>query len=89
MTKCRYIKCPIIHQFLGSGGHVTRLATVGMLPVTSERLPDNRVVGLLEALGLLVEAGQVPLDHLPHPHQGGVLLHSSEINYHKLRGIHI
>ena len=51
-----------------------------MLPVTPERLAQDRVVGLLEALGLLVEAGQVPLDNLLHPHQRRVLLHSSEIN---------
>ena len=58
----------------------TRLAAARMLPVTPERLAQDRVVGLLEALGLLVEAGQVPLDNLLHPHQRRVLLHSSEMN---------
>ena len=54
-----------------------------MLPVAAERLPQYRVVGLLEALGLLVEAGQVPLDHLLHPHQWRVLLHSSEMSFNR------
>ena len=59
---------------------VERLAAVWMLPVTAERLPQNRIVRLLEALGLLVEARQVPLHHLLHPQQGGVLLHGSEMD---------
>ena len=59
---------------------ITRLAAVGMLPVTAERLPKYRVVGFLESLGLLVEAREVPLDHLLHPHEGRVFLHSSEMN---------
>ena len=58
----------------------TRLAAARMLPITPERLSQDRVVGLLEALGLLVEAGPVPLDNLLHPHQRRVLLHSSEMN---------
>ena len=60
----------------------TCLAATRMLPITPERLAQDRVVGLLEALGLLVEAGQVPLDNLLHPHQRRILLHSSEMNHY-------
>lgn len=44
-------------------GNVEGRRAVGMLPAAPEHLAQNRIVRLLEALWLLVETGQVPLDH--------------------------
>ena len=46
------------------------LAAVFMIPVTSKCFPNDWIIRLFETLGLLVEAGQVPLDHGLHPHVG-------------------
>ena len=45
-------------------------AAIFMIPVTSKCFPNDWIVRLFETLGLLVEAGQVPLDHGLHPHEG-------------------
>lgn len=39
-----------------------------MLPTASESLSENRIVRLLQALGLLVETGQIEADDLDHAH---------------------
>lgn len=46
------------------------LAAVFMIPVTSKCFPNDWIIRLFETLGFLVEAGQVPLDHGLHPHEG-------------------
>lgn len=41
-----------------------------MLPVAAERFPNDRIVRLLEALGLFVESGEIPLHNGAHALQG-------------------
>jgi hypothetical protein len=55
---------------------------VGVRPAAAETLAEHGVVGFLEALGLLVEAREVPAHHHLHAREGVLFSHGLRQQVH-------